>query len=450
MFQDELSTQIQQQLAANIHAQYPNIISLASNPAIAAAANNTFAVLPVPFLNAMAQNTAQNGVSLPRTQSLLLQPNAATSATMMILNPMGGLIPVNIMSMMQQPQQQQQQQQLQPQLPQAEKKVEKIKEPKAKRKKPKDKPKRPLSAYNIFFKHERKRILESIPAAQNTVEENEKLNWPGKKRAPHGKISFENLAKTIGSRWRNLPVDEMQFFKGKAVEDLERYAEEMRAYDSRNSAAAMASSAEANEANDTSKKLKRNAPYSNSSTETKQKKLKTEPDKSTINAIQDEINNNNNINNNNIIYPGNIGVGNNYTLPMMLNHLQMYQQSQLNLNQFNSDQQQIMIRNVTNNAAASLETSHPQEESVTHQQISVDSVKRLGSSTFSHDESSAARHAKNLPTFDHYRSLSEAASEGRLSLDALTARSNCRENDLNPLYPEHANWQGGPPAKKNR
>jgi len=58
------------------------------------------------------------------------------------------------------------------------------------------KPKRPLSAYNIFFKEERNRILDGIPdsEAKHTPRTRKR------KTTPHGKIGFENLAKAIGER----------------------------------------------------------------------------------------------------------------------------------------------------------------------------------------------------------------------------------------------------------
>lgn len=92
--------------------------------------------------------------------------------------------------------------------------------------KPREKPKRPLSAYNIFFKEERHRILDQIPDSEA------KLNPPKRKRKkkPHGKIGFETLAKRIGQRWKSLPADEMAVYKRKAADDMKRYKREMENY----------------------------------------------------------------------------------------------------------------------------------------------------------------------------------------------------------------------------
>jgi hypothetical protein len=82
------------------------------------------------------------------------------------------------------------------------------------RKKPKDRPKRPLSAYNIFFKEERARILEEV------------VDSP----MPNGKIGFQNLAKMIGKRWHELDSNSMKCYKMKAETDMLRYKEEMLTY----------------------------------------------------------------------------------------------------------------------------------------------------------------------------------------------------------------------------
>lgn len=124
---------------------------------------------------------------------------------------------------------------------------------KSRPKKPKNKPKRPLSAYNIFFKDERAKILSGIPdkpeeedegeddgekavkkedGEEGGSEEGEKKKASGKKRkrVPHGKIGFESLAKIVGQRWKELPPEELEHYKKRAEEDMKRYRKEMEAY----------------------------------------------------------------------------------------------------------------------------------------------------------------------------------------------------------------------------
>ena len=125
---------------------------------------------------------------------------------------------------------------------------------KSRPKKPKNKPKRPLSAYNIFFKDERANILSGIPDKSEEDEDDEddeekkvkdedggdgeegedgekkKSSGKKRKRVPHGKIGFESLAKIVGQRWKELPPDELEKYKKLAEEDMKRYRKEMESY----------------------------------------------------------------------------------------------------------------------------------------------------------------------------------------------------------------------------
>ena len=131
------------------------------------------------------------------------------------------------------------------------------------KRKPKDKPKRPLSAYNIFFKEERQRILSAIPDSKRKAkkrrtnvegdevgkdEEDEEIIARNsdevdvttlltasslrntRKRNPHGKIGFENLAREIGKRWKELDDERMEYYKKHANADTKRYKDEMELF----------------------------------------------------------------------------------------------------------------------------------------------------------------------------------------------------------------------------
>jgi hypothetical protein len=101
-------------------------------------------------------------------------------------------------------------------------KVKKVK------KKAKNKPKRPLSAYNVFFKEERAKILEEI-SETNTASCASGTESEEKKK-PRPKIGFQNLAKMIGKRWKGLDAQQIDLYKKKAEVDSARYREEMNKF----------------------------------------------------------------------------------------------------------------------------------------------------------------------------------------------------------------------------
>jgi len=132
---------------------------------------------------------------------------------------------------------------------------------KGKKAKVKGKPKRPLSAYNFFFRAERARILDSMSQAEeksknnnNTeeeavsaddVKEEKEDTKKGKgdkdydqvgndgKKIPHGMIGFQNLAKLIGKRWKELDAEGVEKYKQLADKDMIRYKKAMEVFSSK-------------------------------------------------------------------------------------------------------------------------------------------------------------------------------------------------------------------------
>mmetsp|Transcript_30604 Transcript_30604/g.45286 ORF Transcript_30604/g.45286 Transcript_30604/m.45286 type:complete len:288 (+) Transcript_30604:107-970(+) len=110
-----------------------------------------------------------------------------------------------------------------------------------------DKPRRPLSAYNLFFKDERVNILNtslSSKALKRTQEcdsidneakpeiilSNESVDKPENDNSPHRKISFSDLGKTIGLRWKNIDPETLDAYKRLAAADKLRYERENEVY----------------------------------------------------------------------------------------------------------------------------------------------------------------------------------------------------------------------------
>lgn len=84
--------------------------------------------------------------------------------------------------------------------------------------KPKDMPRRPLSAYNIFFRSERAKMLQSSMDAVSAG------------KSPSVNLGFDRLAKTIGKKWKAISESELAACKAESDNDMRRYKREMQEY----------------------------------------------------------------------------------------------------------------------------------------------------------------------------------------------------------------------------
>jgi hypothetical protein len=95
-----------------------------------------------------------------------------------------------------------------------------------------EKPKRALTAYNLFFQLERKRIIEgtdrlNLPVGPEDVRaiiiESKKVKPKRIHRRTHGKVTFGDLARIAAKRWKKLGLSTRQVYQNQAKLEKNQY-----------------------------------------------------------------------------------------------------------------------------------------------------------------------------------------------------------------------------------
>mmetsp|Transcript_26687 Transcript_26687/g.37614 ORF Transcript_26687/g.37614 Transcript_26687/m.37614 type:complete len:275 (+) Transcript_26687:260-1084(+) len=109
-----------------------------------------------------------------------------------------------------------------------------IRKSSGRKKKPIGYPKRPLSAYNIFFQKERQiMLLEKLHKSPLPPDMMANALASGRDRPHckrHGKLDFQGLVRTVAAKWRTITSVEKKVYEDHAKTDKQRYAVELEAW----------------------------------------------------------------------------------------------------------------------------------------------------------------------------------------------------------------------------
>lgn len=84
-------------------------------------------------------------------------------------------------------------------------------------------PKRALTAYNIFFQEQREFMYQERLAKAQQLVQHETGKARSRALKAHVKISFEELARAIAKKWKSLSPEEMAVYTKHAADDKKRY-----------------------------------------------------------------------------------------------------------------------------------------------------------------------------------------------------------------------------------